>query len=61
MPWQHEFCAFNKMAQGDLFGRDIKLSSGNITSRILPIKIHDLDAEDNATIEKEIGGILRAF
>ena len=33
--WQHEFCAFNKMAKEDQFGRDIRLTSGNVTSRIL--------------------------
>lgn len=59
--WQHEFCAFNKLAQADELGRDIKLSNGNVTSRILPIKIHDLDHEDQSTIEKEIGGVLRAI
>ena len=32
-----------------------------IISMILPIKIHDLDAEDKATIEKEIGSVLRAI
>ena len=58
--WQHEFVAFNKLVKEDQFGRDIKLSNGNVASRILPIKIHDLDAEDKATIEHEIGGILRA-
>ena len=42
-------------------GRDIKLSNGNVASRILPIKIHDLDAEDKAIIENEIGGVLRAI
>ena len=59
--WQHEFVAFNKLANDDQFGRDMKLSSGNVASRILPIKIHDLDAEDKAIIENEIGGALRAI
>ena len=59
--WQHEFVAFNKLAGEDTFGRDIKLSYGNVASRILPIKIHDLDAEDKALIENEIGGALRAI
>jgi len=57
--WQHEFCAFNKLAKEDQFGRDIKLSNGNVTSRILPVKIHDLDPEDVEIVEKEIGGIQR--
>src|SRR6188508_2347639 len=59
--WQHEFCAFNKLSQLDAFGRDIKQANGNVTSRILPIKIHDLDSEDKAAIENEIGGVLRAI
>src|SRR6478736_5027088 len=59
--WQHEFCAFNKLAKEDQIGRDIKLSSGNVASRILPIKIHELDADDKAIIENEIGGVLRAI
>ena len=59
--WQHEFVAFNKMAKEDQFGRDIKLSSGNITSRILPVKIHDLDLEDKTLLENELGGVLRSI
>jgi TolB-like protein len=57
--WQHEFCAFNKLAKEDEFGRDIKLLNGNVTSRILPVKIHDLDTEDKNILEHELGGILR--
>jgi len=59
--WQHEFCAFNKLAREDQFGMDIRLSNGNVTSRILPIKIHDLDAEDKLILETELSGALRAI
>ncbi len=59
--WQHEFVAFNKLAKEDQFGRDIKLNNGNVASRILPIKIHDLDVEDKTIIENKIGGVLRAI
>ena len=59
--WQHELVAFNKMAKEDLFGRDIRLSSGNVASRILPVKIHDLDAEDKMLLENELGGALRCI
>ncbi|HRI78834.1 MAG TPA: HD domain-containing protein, partial [Cyclobacteriaceae bacterium] len=55
-----EFCVFNKLASEDQFGRDIRLSNGNVASRILPIKIHELDAEDMAILTKELGGVLRA-
>ncbi len=59
--WQHEFVAFNKLAGEDQFGRDIKLSNGNVASRILPIKIHEVDAEDKTLLENELGGALRAI
>src|SRR5204862_5847716 len=55
------FCAFNQMLRQDKFGRDVKLASGNVASRILPAKIHELDAGDKATIENELGGMLRAI
>lgn len=57
--WQHEFCAFNTMALADELGRDIRLQNGNVASRILPVRIHELDTEDQQTIEREIGGVLR--
>ena len=59
--WQQEFCAFNKSVNEDQFGRNIKLSNGNVSSRILPIKIHDLDGEDKALLERELEGVLRAI
>ncbi len=59
--WEHEFVAFNKLAGKDTFGRDIKLSNGNVASRILPVKIHDLDADDKALLENELGGVIRAI
>ena len=59
--WQHELAAFNKMSKDDQFGRDIRLTSGNVTSRILPVKIHDLDLEDKTLLENELGGVLRGI
>lgn len=59
--WQYEFLAFNKLAKEDRFGRDVKLRSGNVASRILPIRIHDLEQEDTKLFEKEIGSVLRAI
>jgi TolB-like protein len=59
--WQHELVAFNKMAKEDHFGRDIRLAGGNVASRILPIKINDLDLEDKTLLENELGGILRSI
>lgn len=59
--WQNEFCAFNNLARDDKFGIDINLVNGNVTSRILPIKIHDIDNEDASLLESELGGELRAI
>jgi tetratricopeptide (TPR) repeat protein len=59
--WQYEFLAFLKMAENDPFGKDVKLRSGNVASRILPIRIHDLEQEDIKLFEKETGGVLRAM
>ena len=57
--WQHEFCVFNKMAQEDAFGREIKLGNGNVASRILPVKIHHLEQDDKTLLENELGTMLR--
>ncbi len=48
------------MAKEDHFGRDIPLATGNVASRILPIKIHDLDADDKALFQSELGTVLRS-
>ncbi len=59
--WEHEFKAFNKLAREDKYGKDIRLTSGNVASRVLPVKIHDLDPEDKALLENELEGILRGI
>ncbi len=59
--WQNEFVAFNKMASADEAGRDIKSPSGNVCSRIIPVKIHDLDYEYKELLEKELGCRLRSI
>ena len=59
--WQNEFVAFNKMASADHVGRDVKLASGNVCSRIVPVKIHDLDAADTELVENELGCRLRSI
>ncbi|TAL62847.1 MAG: tetratricopeptide repeat protein [Bacteroidetes bacterium] len=59
--WQNELVPFNKMAKEDLFGRDIRLTGGNVASRILLVKIHVLDPEDKLLLENELGGVLRGI
>jgi tetratricopeptide (TPR) repeat protein len=59
--WQYEFLAFLRMTEKDHFGKDIRLRSGNVGSRVLPIRIHDLEPEDLKLFEKETGSVLRAL
>jgi pentatricopeptide repeat protein len=59
--WLNEFVAFNKKASADQIGRDVKLASGNVCSRIIPVKINDLDATDTELIETEMGCRLRSI
>jgi TolB-like protein/Tfp pilus assembly protein PilF len=58
--WEHEFRAFAAQAASDRFGLKVTLHSGNVTSRILPVRIHELDPEDREMLESEIGGTLRS-
>ncbi len=59
--WEHELVAFNKMAQSDSLGRDVRLASSNVCSRIIPVKIHELDASDTELLENELGSRLRSI
>ncbi len=59
--WKHEFQAFTKIAATDRFGLTVKLLNGNVANRVLPVRIHELDADDISIIEKELKGKLRAI
>ncbi|HBE41578.1 MAG TPA: hypothetical protein DDW27_10320 [Bacteroidales bacterium] len=57
--WNYEFKAFTEQVSGDQFGLKVKLPNGNVASRILPVRIHDLDTEDIKLCESVTGGFLR--
>ncbi len=57
--WEHEFKAFVEQASHDKFGLKIRLHDGNISNRVLPVRIHDLDPEDVRLCEAFLGGGLR--
>ena len=57
--WEHEFKAFVDQASTDKFGLRVKLSGGNVANRVLPVRIHDLNASDVELFESTIGGVLR--
>ncbi len=59
--WEHEFKAFVEQASKDQFGLKVKLPNGNVASRVLPVRIHDLDADDIKLCESVIGGVLRGI
>ena len=59
--WEHEFLPFINMAKKDELGMNITLSNGNVTSRVLPVKIHDLDTDDQHTLEAVLDGPLRSI
>ncbi len=57
--WRKEFLAFRDFVLTDPLGFKIKLANANVTSRVLPIRIHDLDPEDVQLFEKETRSVLR--
>jgi TolB-like protein/lipoprotein NlpI len=59
--WEHEFRAFVEQASDDQFGLKIKLPDGNVASRVLPVRIHDLDNTDINECEAVLGGALRGI
>jgi TolB-like protein len=58
--WNNEFLAFIKFASEDSRGLNIKLINGNVTSRIIPVRIHDLDAADRSLFEQATKSGLRS-
>ena len=59
--WQHEFLPFQQLASTDALGLNLPLASGNVGSRILPLRIHNLDADDVRLLEQTMGGPLRSI
>ena len=59
--WEHEFKSFVEQASNDQYGLKVKLPNGNIACRVLPIRIYDLDPDDNKLYESVLGGKLRGI
>ncbi len=57
--WQHELLAFIKLASEDKLGLKTKVGGGNTASRVLPVRIHEVDAQDKKLFEEVTGGIMR--
>lgn len=58
--WQKEFLEFKEMANSDEIGLNIDLASGATVSRVLPVKIHNIDGDDIRMIENELVGNMRS-
>jgi tetratricopeptide (TPR) repeat protein len=59
--WAHEFKTFVELASQDRFGLKVRLPNGNVSSRVLPVRIHDLDIDDIRLCESVLGGLLRGI
>jgi tetratricopeptide (TPR) repeat protein len=59
--WEHEFKAFLDQAHIDQFGLKVSLPHGNVASRVLPVRIHDLDDADIKLCETSLGGVIRGI
>lgn len=59
--WKHEFLEFKNHAEKDSFGLHVELPGGNVASRILPVKIHDIDQDDIKLLERELSGVMRSI
>jgi hypothetical protein len=59
--WNQEFKVFKAESERDLIGRMVKLPNGNVGSRILPVKIHEIEVDDTKLLESELNGVLRSI
>ena len=59
--WQHEFLPFLEQAQADRLGLTQTLLSRNVSSRVLPVRIHNLDPADEQLLEKTLNSPLRSI
>jgi len=57
--WNEEFKGFQSGAKKDPFGPAIQLGSGK-ASRTIPVKIHEIEAEDIKLLENELSGGMRS-
>jgi class 3 adenylate cyclase len=59
--WKNEFKVFLEEIKNDPIGSTIKLANGNEASRMIPVKIHEIDTEDLKLLESELSGSLRSI
>jgi TolB-like protein len=57
--FRNELLLFNKLAAGDAIGSKVTLHNGNVVSRILPIRVHEVEEQDKLLFERATGNQLR--
>ena len=59
--WKNEFKVFREEIKTDSLGSNIRLPNGNLVSRVIPVKIHEIDTDDVKLLENELSGVLRSI
>ncbi len=59
--WKNEFKIFQDEIKKDTFGPNVKLPNGSLASRIIPVRIHDIDNDDVKLLESELSGGMRSI
>ena len=59
--WQHEFLPFLQQARADRLGLHLNLPGGNVGSRILPVRINNLEKADQQLLTDTLEGRLRSI
>jgi tetratricopeptide (TPR) repeat protein len=59
--WNHEFKPFVEQASNDNFGLKVILKNGNVASRVLPVRIHDIETNDLRLFEGILDGVMRSI
>lgn len=55
--WSKEFLPFLRQAGNDALGMKVRLSTGNVASRVIPVCIHEIAPADKALLENELGQV----
>ena len=59
--WKHEFLEFLSINEEASRSLEVRLAGGNVASRVLPVRIHNLDYEDVYLMENRLRGRLRSI
>lgn len=58
--WKSEFLSYLQMLKDTNQRLEIPVPNGNYSSRVLPVRIHNIDKDDQKLIEHHLGGFLRS-